>query len=158
MCTLPKNSGKLSKLQVKHVYSSDIDISSSETHKVVSEPETESKSFKTLLSNLTTKLSLLLWYYFLSRRLIFQCIVKLISNFQINITIKWKEQSKGFAKWKYRLGTSGKMTLQSGDTNCLLQDQYVRQGEKKMPLCDIFFFLFVYFSKWKAEFQLQWTY
>lgn len=98
MCTLPKNSGKLCKLQVKHVYSSDIDISSSETQKAVSEPETKSKSFKTLLSNLTTKLSLLLWYYLLSRRLIFQCIVKVISIVQINVTIKWKEQSKCFAK------------------------------------------------------------
>lgn len=140
MCTLPKNSGKWSKLQVKHVYSSDIDKFSSETHKAVSEPETEAKSFKTLLSNLTTKLSLLLWYYLLSRRLIFQCIVNLISIVQINITINWKEQSKCFAKWKFRLGTSGKMTLQRGNTNCL-SPQYVRQGEEKKEYCFAIFFL-----------------
>lgn len=81
----------------------------------MSELETESRSFKTLPSYSTTKLSLLLWYYLLSRKLIFQHMMEVISIVQINIIMKWKEQSKCFGKLKFKLGTSGKMRLQRGD-------------------------------------------
>lgn len=124
----------------------------------MSELETELRPFKTLLSY--PKLYLLLWYYLLSRRLTFQCMVESITIVQINIIMKWKGQSKCFAKWKFKLGTGGKNEATERRHKPSVYKLIICEARAKkkkikerMQLCNIFSFKIVFFLSEKQNFN-----